>query len=113
MRSPAVDKAQLSTPNTRAQYSLDSANANESVAQQNISGDGANATVVDELQATVSPKSVRNASENAATSQNSAVTNDERHIGSDLLATRNVFGSMVSINDDFHPSTAAAPKKTG
>lgn len=113
MRRPAVDKAQLSTPNTRAQYSLGSANANESVAQQNLSGDGADATVVDERRATTSPKSVGNASENAVTTQNSTVKHDERHIGSDLLATRNVFGSMVSINDDFHPSTAAAPKKTG
>lgn len=94
MRRPPVDKPLLSTPNTRPQFYVDSANVNESVARENISGDGVNTVVVDEPQDQVTAEK--------------NVENGKRDDGSD----RDYFGSMVSINEHFSPDPDATPKKT-
>lgn len=110
LRRPPVDKALSPTPNTRAQFSLGGANVNESLARQNISGDGPNSTFVAEPQV-IAEKNVGNVSKNDATARNSAIENKKRDDDSDLLSNRNYFGSMVSINEDFNTPDANATLK--
>lgn len=92
-----IDKTQLSTPNTRTQFYLGSANVNESIG--------------DEPQMNADKNGI-NASENDGIGRTNTVTNDERDVGRDLASDRNYFGSMVSINEDFNPDVDATPKKT-
>lgn len=110
MRRPPVDKALSPTPNTREQFSLGGANVNESVARQNISGDGPNSTLVAEPQV-IAEKNDGNVSKNDATTRNSTIENKKRDDDSDLLSNRNYFGSMVSINEDFNTPDANATLK--
>lgn len=102
LRSP-IEKTLLSTSNTRAQSCLGSPNVKESVAQQNISVDSTNSTVVNASQMTTA-KNIEKASENGT----SDVKCNKRDSDSDPLSNRDFFGSMVSINEDFNPDADAA-----
>lgn len=109
MRRPSIDKTLLSTPNKRTPFYLGNVNANESVSRQNIIADGVSSSVRDDRQLSAE-KNVRSLTENDAISDKSTVQNGIRDDGSDLLSNHNVFGSMVSINENFNMDADAMTK---